>query len=51
VTDTGFDNVLNGLEFNNTATALAGTTAIPFLLDGVAPEMKAFRACVAAPLA
>ncbi len=50
VTDKGFGNVLNGLEFNSTATALAGDAAIPFPLDGAAPAVKAFRACVGAPL-
>jgi hypothetical protein len=51
VTDTGFGNVLNGLEFNDTATALAGDIAVPFPLAGAAPEVRAFRACVAAPTA
>ena len=51
VTDKGFGNVLDGLEFNTTATALAGDAAIPFPLDGAAPEVKAFRACIAAPTA
>ncbi|MBO6718757.1 MAG: hypothetical protein JJ913_12435 [Rhizobiaceae bacterium] len=48
VTDTGFGNVLNGLEFNGTATALAGDAAVPFPLDGAAPEVQAFRACTTA---
>ncbi len=51
VTDTGFGNVLDGLEFNTTATALAGGAAIPFPLDGAASKVRAFRACVAAPTA
>ena len=51
VTDKGFGNVLNGLEFNTTATAILGGTSIPFPLEGAAPEVKAFRACVAAPTA
>ena len=51
VTDRGFGNVLNGLEFNTTATALAGDTAIPFPLDGAAPEVQKFRACAARPIA
>jgi hypothetical protein len=51
VTDKGFGNVLNGLEFNTTATAIVGDTAIAFALDGAAPEVQSFRACVAAPTA
>ena len=51
VTDTGFGNVLNGLEFNNTAIALSGNIAVPFPLAGAAPEVQAFRACIAAPTA
>ena len=51
VTDRGFGNVLDGLEFNRTATALFGDTAISFPLDGAAPEVQAFRACATAPTA
>jgi hypothetical protein len=51
VTDTGFGNVLDGLEFNRLATALAGEAAVPFPLDGAAPEVRAFRDCLAAPAA
>ena len=51
VTDTGFGNVLNGLEFNDTATALSGDIAVSFPLVGAAPEVRAFRACIAAPTA
>lgn len=50
VTDRGFGNVLNGLEFNTTATALLGDIALPFPLDGAAPHVQAFRACTDAPL-
>lgn len=46
VTDSGFGNVLNGLEFNHTATALLGDQAVAFSLAGAAPEVRAFRACV-----
>lgn len=45
VTDTGFGNVLNGLEFNTTATARLGGTEVPFDLTGAAPEVQKFRAC------
>lgn len=51
VTDRGFGNVLNGLEFNTTATALFGDTEVPFPLDGAAGEVQAFRACATAPTA
>lgn len=47
VTDSGFGNVLNGLEFNDTATALLGDEAVPLSLDGAAPAVREFRACVA----
>lgn len=45
VTDSGFGNVLDGLEFNDRATAATGETAVPFGLDGAAPAVAAFRAC------
>ena len=45
VSDSGFGNVLNGLEFNETAVALSGTAEIRFPLAGAAPEIRAFRAC------
>ena len=45
VTDRGFGNVLNGLEFNYTATALLGDRAIAFALDDAGPAVRAFRAC------
>jgi hypothetical protein len=51
VTDTGFGNVLDGLEFNATATAVMGAARLPFALDGAAEPVRAFRACTAAPVA
>ena len=45
VADKGFGNVLDGLEFNDTATALLGDRAIAFALDGAGPAVRAFRAC------
>jgi hypothetical protein len=48
VTDRGFGNVLNGLEFNETATAYLGDVALPFGLTGSAPAAPAvaeFRRC------
>ena len=47
VKDRGFGNVLNGLEFNDTATALLGDRAVAFALDGAGPAVRAFRACAA----
>ena len=51
VRDTGFGNVLNGLEFNGAATAILADAAVTFPLDGIAEPMAAFRACLAAPSA
>jgi hypothetical protein len=51
VTDTGFGNVLDGLEFNRLATALTEGGALALSLDGAAGPVRAFRACAAAPTA
>jgi hypothetical protein len=51
VTDEGFGNVLDGLEFNTTATAILGDARVPFPLDGAAKPVQDFRACTEAPLA
>ena len=51
VTDRGFGNVLDGIEFNATATATVGGVTAPFPLDGAAEPVRAFRACTEAPLA
>ncbi len=45
VSDTGFGNVLNGLEFNTTATAISGNQAVSFPLENAAPAVREFRAC------
>ena len=45
VTDRGFGNVLNGIEFNQTATALLGDQGVVVTLDGAGPAVRAFRAC------
>lgn len=45
VTDTGFDNVLDGLEFNDTATAFVDGRAVEIPLAGAAPAVRQFRAC------
>lgn len=51
VTDRGFGNVLDGLEFNATATAVLGETRVPFPLDDAAGPVQDFRACTLAPVA
>ncbi len=51
VTDRGFGNVLDGLQFNDTATALTGDAAVSFSLQDAAPAVAAFRACTSAPSA
>ncbi|WP_299727203.1 hypothetical protein [uncultured Tateyamaria sp.] len=50
VTDSGFGNVLDGLEFNISATAFTATNAATVSLDGAAGPVQQFRACTAAPL-
>ncbi|MEE4118106.1 MAG: excinuclease ABC subunit B [Paracoccaceae bacterium] len=48
VTDRGFGNVLDGLQFNETATAYLGDIALPFALTGpepAAPAVDEFRRC------
>ncbi len=45
VADTGFGNVLDGLQFNDTTTAIAGETNVTFPLAGIAEPLAAFRAC------
>jgi hypothetical protein len=45
VRDTGFGNVLDGLEYNNIATARSGHIAYEFDLTNAAPAVRAFRAC------
>lgn len=49
VSDRGFGNVLDGLQFNTTASAISGDTTIRMSLDGAAPEVEAFRACGQTP--
>lgn len=51
VRDTGFGNVLNGLQFNTTVTAFQGEATVVFSLDGAAPEIARFRDCLATPIA
>lgn len=49
VIDRGFDNVLDGLEHNQTATAFAGQGRAQVDLTGAAPEVQIFRACITSP--
>lgn len=51
VTDRGFGNLLDGLEFNAWATALANGLTVAFPLAGAAAPVRAFRACAEAPTA
>lgn len=48
--DTGFGNVLNGLEYNETALAFTQDQLVEFPLDGAAPEVRRFRECAGAAL-
>ena len=45
VTDKGFGNVLDGLQFNHTALAASGDVEISIPLDGASEPVAAFRAC------
>lgn len=51
VSDTGFGNVLDGLQFNDSATAVLGVDEITVDLTGAAPAVAAFRDCTNAPVA
>ena len=48
VRDSGFGNVLDGLQFNTRAYAIAGDLTVPFDLTGIDPAIAAFRDCPAA---
>ncbi|WP_419738840.1 hypothetical protein [Ruegeria sp.] len=50
VSDTGFGNVLDGLEFNQTAYAFTQDDLTEFSLEGAAPEVRKFRTCAASLL-
>jgi hypothetical protein len=45
VRDSGFGNVLDGLEFNTNAVATSGARRVQIALDAAAPAVQAFRAC------
>ena len=45
VTDRGFGNVLNGLQFNGQARAMAGAASEAMSLSGASEPVQAFRDC------
>jgi len=45
VRDTGFGNVLDGLEFNESVVSVSGDTIVIANLNQAAPAVRAFRAC------
>ncbi|MCF2870876.1 excinuclease ABC subunit B [Octadecabacter sp. G9-8] len=45
VRDSGFGNVLDGLEFNADGFATTGATTVDFTLTDAAPAVRAFRDC------
>lgn len=49
VTDRGFGNVLNGLQFNTTVEALLGDAYVAASLAGAAEPVAAFRLCQPQP--
>lgn len=49
VTDRGFGNVLNGLQFNTQAVALIGDVAAPIDLTDATDPVAAFRKCPVVP--
>ncbi|WP_092776310.1 hypothetical protein [Jannaschia pohangensis] len=49
VTDSGFGNVLSGLEANTTATATVGDVSVRIDLAEAAGPVATFRACPATP--
>ncbi|MEM7520607.1 MAG: hypothetical protein AAF307_06170 [Pseudomonadota bacterium] len=51
VTDIGFGNVLDGLQFNETALAILGSQSVAVDLSGAAAPVAAFRACDVQPTA
>ncbi len=50
VADSGFGNVLDGLQFNTTALAFTEAQSVTIPLDVAAPEVQKFRDCTAAQL-
>ncbi len=50
VADSGFGNVLDGLQFNQTALAFTQSQTVEISLKDAAPEVQKFRDCTAAQL-
>ncbi|MDU8943468.1 hypothetical protein [Ovoidimarina sediminis] len=50
VHDSGFGNVLNGLQYNSRVTALVLDSGVTVSLAGAAPEVERFRGCATARL-
>ncbi|SMP24994.1 hypothetical protein [Shimia sagamensis] len=50
VADSGFGNVLAGLQFNAAALAFTEAQTVTIPLEGAAPEVQKFRTCAAAQL-
>ncbi len=48
--DSGFGNVLDGLQFNTVAEAILGDTTIAFPLEGAAEPVAKFRECAPQPV-
>ncbi|WP_299152297.1 hypothetical protein [uncultured Tateyamaria sp.] len=51
VTDSGFGNVLDGLQHNETATAFTATAAVTVSLKDAAEPVQRFRDCTQTPIA
>ncbi|MEO0401927.1 MAG: hypothetical protein AAF214_06090 [Pseudomonadota bacterium] len=51
VTDSGFGNVLDGLQYNAVVTAFTATAAVTLSLSGAAEPVQRFRDCTSAPVA
>ena len=49
VTDSGFGNVLNGMQFNQKMVALTGAARVEVPLTGATDPVAAFRACDGVP--
>ncbi|MEJ6393797.1 hypothetical protein V8J82_11050 [Gymnodinialimonas sp. 2305UL16-5] len=49
VSDRGFGNVLDGLQFNATATGFSGAAIVTLSLEGAAEPVARFRSCTETP--
>jgi hypothetical protein len=50
VSDSGFDNVLDGIGLNQSMTALVADQSVSVATTDAKPAMDAFRACPSAPI-